>query len=209
MTPSKLLSTALLMLVASAFGCLRSNQSTIVIGALCYPTDSCEFSSTCDKVWMTGSLSVDLTVGNGLVFPMELDNQRSDNSGTNDGVNTNAAVVDRFDMRYQVAGRVVATAFSQQSIVIPTDGSTVAGIWLIPAGSDAATALATLAADTVVTVLLKARGSFHDGTSFETGEHPIPVTLANGKFTGYPCTADQKVTICPPNVGQSANVKCE
>jgi len=209
----KLLIPALATLVLAVLGtgCGRSNQASVEIGALCYPTDDCTFSSTCDKVLMTGTLWVDLTATPVLVFPIQINNQRPNNADIASGrVNTNNAVIDRFEMTYQVSGSTIAAATSAQTILVPADGSTVAGVTLIPVGAASAT-LAGLPAGTVVSVQLKVHGSYQDASEFETGEHPIPVTLQNGFFTGYACTdTTQTVTsICPPNAGQTATIVCE
>jgi hypothetical protein len=201
---------ATLVLAMLGAGCGRSNQASVEIGALCYPTDDCTFSSTCDKVLMTGTLWVDLQATPVLVFPLQINNQRLDNADIASGrVNTNNAVIDRFEMTYQVSGSAIPAAISAQTIVVPAAGSTVAGVTLIPTGA-ASAVLAGLPAGTSVSVQLKAHGSYQDGTEFDTGEHPIPVTLQNGLFTGYACTdTTQTVKSVCPNAGQTANVVCE
>jgi hypothetical protein len=208
----KLLIPALATLVLTVLGtgCGRSNQASVEIGALCYPTEDCTFSSTCDKVLMTGTLWVDLTATPVLVFPIQINNQRPNNADIASGrVNTNNAVIDRFEMTYQVSGSTIAAATSAQTILVPADGSTVAGVTLIPVGAASAT-LAGLPAGTVVSVQLKVHGSYQDGTEFDTGEHPIPVILQNGLFTGYACAdPEQTVKSVCPNAGQTANVVCE
>jgi hypothetical protein len=199
-------------LAAGAFGCTRSNLSTLEFGALCSPTDDCTFSDTCDLVNMSGRVWVDLQYTSLLAYPIEVFNQRPNNQNVEAGVvNTNNATIDRFEMRYEADGATIPAATSRQTVKVPADGNTVAMPFLIPAGSSASAAMAALPAGTIVIIELKARGTFDDGTEFETGEHPIPVELRNGQFLGYSCTdTTQTVTsICPENPGQSVNFVCE
>ena len=207
-----------LVLAAGALGCTRSNLGTLEFGSICAPTDDCTFSATCDLVDMSGQLWVDLAymlnhnMQGTLAYPIELFNQRPNNENLEAGlVNTNDATIDRFEMRYEASGSTIPGATSRQTITVPADGSTVAMVVLIPPASSASAALAALPAGTVVTVKLKARGHYHDGTDFETGELPVPVELRNGAFTGYACVdATQTVTsICPGNAGQKVNAVCE
>jgi hypothetical protein len=207
MTRKTFLPALALVLAVFGTGCGRSNQASIEIAALCFPTDDCTFSATCSEVLLTGTLWVDLQATPVLVFPIQINNQRLDNADIESGrVNTNNAVIDRFEMTYQVNGSAIAAAVSAQTIVVPAAGSTVAGVTLIPAGS----ALAGLPSGTWVSVQLKVHGSYQDGTEFDTGEHPIPVILQNGLFTGYACAdPEQTVKSVCPNAGQTANVVCE
>ena len=210
MTRKPFLAALALALAMVGTGCARSNQASVEIGALCYPTDDCTFSSTCSEVLLTGTLWVDLAATPVLVFPIQISNQRADNADVESGrVNTNNAVINRFAMNYQVSGSAIPAAVSTQTIIVPAAGSTVAGVTLIPVGA-ASDALAALPAGTVVSVQLKVHGSYQDGSEFETGEHPIPVTLQNGLFTGYACAdPEQTVKSVCPNAGQTANVVCE
>jgi hypothetical protein len=209
-----------LLLAAGALGCTRSNLATVEFGSLCAPTTDCTFQGTCDAVDIGGQLAVDLQYTPMLVWPIEMFNQRQDPTDEAGRVNTNSATVHSFEMRYDAGGASIPNATSPQTIRVPANGSTVAAVILIPPTSSASAALAALPAGTYITVKVKARGDYDDGTEFETGEYIVTVVLANGQFnptdptnplSGYKCsdTTQTPTSICPPNPGQDGTVVCK
>jgi hypothetical protein len=203
-------------LLASTAGCGRSNRGSVQLTQLCAnPTpaaDGCTFSSgTCDKVSAVGVLGVDLALTRDtLVYPIQIDNERLDNSDTSTGrTNTNNAFIERFDMRYEVPG-VTLSASSSQAGFVPAGGSTVLVAVLIPpdAGAVLATAVGAGSANAIVHV--KAHGRYGDDTEFDTAEFSVPVVIVNGATDAFACTGTDagKTPACCPQDGQTAACTC-
>ncbi len=137
---------ALASVVAATLACVRSNHGSVQISELCAnptPTDQgCVFSAgTCSQVNADGFLGADLALtGDTLEYPLQIDNQRPDNSDATTGrTNTNNAFVERFDMRYEGPGVNLSASFSQ-SATVPAAGSTVVVAAIIPSSAGASLA---------------------------------------------------------------------
>jgi len=221
------LASAAVVLVSGLMGCGRSNLGTIEFGDMCYPpTGVCQFTSPCVATWAAGQLWVDLNQTKTLAFPIQVNNQRPNNltsgnssssSTVSTNVNTNDALITEYDLTYQVSGKNIPAATALTNAQVPAAGSTVTLVTLISPQTAAQAALASLPAGTVVTVTVTARGTYMDGTTFESGGNPIPVILYNGQLSGSwetwyqnQCTTSTVApqSLCPPNPGQSAVATC-
>ncbi len=208
----KLLIPALAALLAVAAGCGVSNRGSVQLDQLCAnPTpaaDGCKFSSgKCDLVNAIGVLGVDLALtGNTLLYPIQIDNQRLDNTDTGSGAtNTNNATIERFDMRYEAPG-VKLSASSVQTAFVPTSGSTVVVVVLIPSNAGAALAGAIGSGPTDAVIHVKAHGRYGDDTEFDTGEFAVPISIVSGT-SPFTCAAGKTPACCPQD-GQSASCAC-
>jgi hypothetical protein len=205
-----------LVCVASIVSCGRSDHGSVLLSALCAnPTpnqDGCEFSAgSCNRVNADGFLNVDLAVTQGtLLAPIQIDNLRLDNSDVTTGrTNTNTAIIERFDMRYDVPGVKLSASFAQTATV-PTGGSTVVVVALIPPSAGATIAGAIGAGPANAVIHVKAHGRYADDTQFDTAEYAVPAIVINGGSTPFACTGTNsgKTPACCPQDGQTAACTC-
>jgi hypothetical protein len=205
---------ALASAVAAMLGCVRSNHGSVQLSELCAnptpTTDGCVFSAgTCGQVNADGFLRADLTLTkNTLLYPIQIDNQRPDNSDLTAGrTNTNNAFIERFDMTYTAPG-VNLTASFPQSATVPAAGSTVVVVALIPSNAGLALAPATTSGPVTVAINVKAHGRYGDDTEFDTAEFSIPVILS--PLSSFACTGTNagKTPACCPQDGQTAACTC-
>jgi hypothetical protein len=204
----RLLIPALASVVAAMLGCVRSNHGSVQLSDLCTnptpTTGGCAFSAgTCGQVNAEGFLKADLALtGNTLLYPIQIDNQRPDNSDLTAGrTNTNNAFIERFDMRYTGPG-VNLTASFPQSATVPSAGSVVVVVALIPSNAGAALASAIGSGPVTVAINVKAHGRYGDDTEFDTAEFSIPATLSQGTAVPFACTgtnAGKTPACCPDN----------
>lgn len=217
----RLLIPALACLVAGLAGCSRTSRDSVVLSALCFPPTPdtnglCAFSSgTCSQVLANGHLFVDLAVSPGgtLEYPIQIDNLRVDNSDTSTGrTNSNTAFVEQFDMRYVSTGLSIPAASVNAAHTVPTSGSTVAVVTLIPSSVAAALAPALPAGGAEALIEVKARGHYADGSDFDTAEFPVPVTITLGDpavAAIFSCPTGTTSHSCP-QIGQTAvTTKCQ
>jgi hypothetical protein len=196
--------------------CGRSNRGSVELTELCAnptpTTAGCVFpSATCGQVNAGGFIGVDLALTGGtLLYPIQIDNQRQDNSDSASGrTNTNSALIERFDMRYEGVGVKLSASFSQTATV-PTAGSTVVVVALIPsnAGVELAGAIGSGPVNAIIHV--KAHGRYGDDTEFDTAEFPVPVILTQVGTSPFACTGTNagKTAACCPQNGQTAACAC-
>jgi hypothetical protein len=217
----RLLIPAFACLVVGMTGCSRSNRDSVQLSALCFPPTPdtnglCAFSSgTCSQVLANGHLFVDLAVSPGgtLEYPIQIDNLRVDNSDTTAGrTNSNTAFVEQFDMRYVATGLNVPAASVNAAHTVPTSGSTVAVVTLIPSSVAAALSPVLPAGGAEMLIDVKARGHYADGTEFDTAEFPVPVTITQGDpriLAEFTCPTGTTSQSCP-QIGQTAvTTKCQ
>jgi hypothetical protein len=209
---------AVLAALAVAAGCGRDNRGSVALTTLCFPptpdtsTGACPLQATCDSTLANGDLWVDLaTSGNTLEYPIQIDNQRPDNTDLASGrTNTNYAIIERFDMRYQAAGFGLPAASSLQTLNVPAAGTTVGEVQLIPAVAGAALAAALPAGPTTVTISVTAHGRYGDDTEFDTAPFQVPVSVTQGLKGPYGCSdPTKKLTGVCPQQGQTAVVSCQ
>jgi hypothetical protein len=197
-------------------GCGRSNRE-VQLSALCFPPTPddnglCAFSSgSCDEVLANGHLFVDLvTSGGTLEYPIQVDNQRLDNTDTETGrTNTNTAFIERFDMKYESPGFTLGSASVNQAATVPTGGSTVAVATLIPPSAGAALSAVLPAGPTEAVIKVKAHGRYGDDTEFDTAEFSVPVAISQGVVGPFGCAVEgQTIAVCPQQ-GQTAVAVCK
>jgi hypothetical protein len=206
----------LALAVAVASGCSVDHRGAVALTRLCFPPTpgadgSCTLAATCDQVLASGRLFVDLaTSGGTLLYPIQIDNQRLATSDSETGrVDTAQAFVERFEMRYEMQGLSFPNAFANQAVSVPTGGSTVAMVRLIPPGAFVPTSGAVPAGPTSAIIHVKAHGTYGDNQSFETAEYSVPVDVSVGVVGGFGCPAGQSLAAVCPQDGQTASVLCQ
>lgn len=205
-------------LVAGAGGCGRDNRGSVAFKSLCFPptpdttTGACPLQATCTAVLANGALWVDLaTSGNTLEYPIQIDNERPDNTDVSSGrTNSNYALIERFDLKYQAKGFTLPAASSSQTVNVPSAGSTVAEVELIPATAGAALAAALPAGPTDLTIEVTAHGRYGDDTQFDTAPFQVPVSVTQGLIGPITCvdTTKKLIGVCPQQ-GQTAVASCQ
>jgi hypothetical protein len=192
-------------------GCGRDNGGAVALKALCFPptpdttTGTCSYPATCTALWASGALGVDTAAAPSLVWPIQIDNERPSSADVGSNrTDTAYAVVDRFEIRYAAAGASPPSVSSAQTVYVPSAGSTVAVVAIIP---DTSAIAGAVAGTTAMTAYVKAHGYYGDGSQFDTPEFPVPVTVSSGTFAGFACTAPKLPLSCP-QAGQSAVATC-
>lgn len=219
MTRRTLASTvAAAALAALTVGCGRDNRGSVAFAALCFPptpdqtTGSCPLAATCTSVLASGALWVDLvTSGHTLQYPIQIDNERPDNTDLASGrTNTNYAVIERFDLKYQASGYSLPPASSGQTVTVPAAGSTVAEVFLIPAVAGAVLAAALPAGPVDLTIIVTAHGRYGDDTQFDTAPFPVHASVTQGLIGPLGCVDSTKklIGVCPQQ-GQTAVAACQ
>ncbi len=203
-------------LVSGAGGCGRDNRGSVALTALCFPlapdtTGSCPMDAKCGQVLANGALFVDLqTSGFTLQYPIQLDNQRPDNTDLASGrTNTNFALVERFDMKYLATGFSLPAATASQTVTVPSNGSTVAMVELIPFSVGQVLAAALPAGPTDVIVKVSAHGRYGDDTQFDTADYSVPVSVTQGLVGPFTCAAGKVLVGVCPQQGQTAVTLCQ
>jgi len=184
--------------VLALAGCTRQNHASVAIQAICYPTDTCTFSSTCTNS-VIGTPIVDVSANGGTTeFFLQVANQLPDNSDKDAGrVNTNGAHVDQVSVSYDQVG-LPTDSYYTSNMVIPADGTNVIAVWATRAwvGNNATILQDAVAAGGGVAELvakIRLRGYYDDGSTFETGEFKMGVNVCDGCLN---------LPFCPP--GKSA-----
>jgi hypothetical protein len=132
-----------------------TDDPSVQIQAICFPTDDCTFGDTCDTLLM-GNPIVDGSTP--LTLFLQVANQVSNNADPATGrVNTHDAHVEE-----TIVG---GASMLMSSSWIPAQGSTVVGVTIPPIGG---------------LIAVQMRGRFDDGTTFETAEFPIFVQTCSG-----------------------------
>jgi hypothetical protein len=178
---------------------------TVAFNQVCAPPDAtnCTFSATCDAQYI-GPPTVDLGVTNLLWLTVEVHNQASDNTDEVIGrVNTQDAFLQEIDVSYSGGSLAIGDASTRVQQTVPANGTAVISIYPIP--TSAGLGPGSLGAGTSTTVIAKVKGKgiFGDGSSFETPDWEVPVTLCNGCLGAIACAAGQTLSLCPPNNGQA------
>jgi hypothetical protein len=196
----------------AAAGSCSVTAPSVAFSAICAPPEtSCTFSATCDAQYI-GPATMDVAVTNQLWLTVEVHNQAADNSDPTVGrPNTQDAYLQEIEVSYSGPLAIPGTATLVQQRV-PANGTAVISIFPIPASAGLTAASVGAGTSAVVVAKVKGKGVFGDGTSFETPEYKVPVTVCNG-CVGSPGCADptKSVTaICPPNPGQlPLSVTCQ
>lgn len=201
---------ALLALASAALlACEQENHAGPEFVAICANPDpdagGCTYASTCDAVALF-NYAYDPFVADDLLVPIEFSNPLLDNSDPSSGrVNTNDAFIQqwRFEYLAPATGAVVMTARFDQALTVPTEGTTVGLVPVIPE-SLRAWAQALVGVDLVVNV--RAAGRYADDRYFETGPFRVPVGIGFAA-PAISCTAPAVPRACP-QLGQSGTYAC-
>ncbi len=215
----KLPSTAFVTLaLALLCGCTVQDRGSVQLTQLCFPptpdsNGACAFSSGgCSAVLAGGHLFVDLvTTGDTLVYPIQIDNQRQDNSDSASFMtNSNNATVERFEMRYEGTGLAIPPASSSQTVFVPAAGSAIAVVDLLPPGAGAALAAALPAASTEIVIKVSAHGRYSDDSKFDSADFAVPVSVTQLGGGVFACadTTKKLIGVCPQQ-GQTAVALCQ
>jgi hypothetical protein len=196
---------AALLLLAS--GCAQKAQDSVQIVGLCSLPDDCAFpSGGCDTFDLARPV-VDVSAATSLQLVLDVRNQLSTNGGGDEGsTNTHDAQITEAAMSYSslTAGFSLGGSSMHPVAHVPAEGEATAFVYVIP--EEAMVRLKALGVpafdgtnyvDMVANVKLK--GTFQDGSTFETGEYEQPFRVCNGCIV--PCAAG---VACPPDAeGQS------
>ncbi|HSN91186.1 MAG TPA: hypothetical protein VLS93_08145 [Anaeromyxobacteraceae bacterium] len=170
-------------LAALAAGCADNNAS-LRWGPICFPSDDCTFSSTCDAQYI-GFIELD-SAAPSVWLLVEVHNQRPSTENLDYG---------RLDTAYAYIQELVITNdltpveyVVPAVFVIPSSGTGVISV-LIPNA---------VAGSAVVAYQVRMRGVWGDGTGFESAALEIPVYTCGG--CGWTCPAG---TGCPVDSGQA------
>jgi hypothetical protein len=180
--------------LAALAACTVPNDASVRVLGMCYPPDPtagglCSYPTKCTS-FLLGGVEGDVAsdaIDGPLIWPVQLDNQRTTTENTSGARDTATAHIEGFKIHYSFSGLAavrgvpdVDVAISDQPIL--AGGSAVAIAPVIPAavGTFLYGQMADL--DTVnFEAELKAHGRYGDGTTFETG--PFKVVGRLGRNT--------------------------
>jgi len=220
----------LIALAAALCGCPHENEASVQWFAVCFPpapdstSGGCIFPSSCEAVAL-GTFYAYVDSIYEAVAPIEIRNQLPDNTDLTSGrLNTNVAYIEQF--RLEFGGTALPDEWVDTNVTVPTDGSTVALVPLLPPNTTFF--LTTLLGGpgqptfTHLMVSVRAAGRFADERTFVTGPFKVPVDV----YDAPPCPPPVAGSVCysPPDcdpvlagiqaplacpqLGQSAIVTC-
>lgn len=178
--------------------CTGVNESApVAISAVCALTDDCTFTAECAAQYIGGYV-FDSSLADQFWLPVQVNNRLLNNADASAGrVNTNDAHITSFDVTY--SGFALASASTTVNFRVQAAGAATVGMYVVP---PQAAAVAAPAATHEVVALVKAKGYFEDGTSFETGEFPLAFTWCDGCLsTTFTCVAPDVPTLACGSVG--------
>lgn len=200
-------------LAAAAAGCTVT-APTVAFSAICsMPSDAaaCAFADTC-AAQILFPAEIDLSITSVLFLGVEAHNQAPDNSDPDSGrVNTHDAYVQEIDISYAGGALAIPSVTARMQQRIPANGTAVLGIQPIPAGAGLTGASLGFGTSTQVIAKVKGKGIFGDGSSFETPEFEVPISICNGCLGAIPPCADpaQTLFVCPQDGQRPISVKCQ
>jgi hypothetical protein len=182
----------LLLPLVALVSCAQPGVGTVLVRGVCGPTTSCKFTGKCDA-YVVVNPTIDSSVTNYLELFLEVANQLPDNGDQNNGrLNTNAATIEGANIEFggALAGKVSVPV----SGAIPSEGTSVVGVQVIPGAVGAALPGVPPAYPDLATVTARVRlhGHFADGSWFETSDFNVQIEVT----TGAPQTATC-ATACP------------
>jgi hypothetical protein len=197
---------------AAAAGCTVT-APTVSFSAICSMPDAatCTFGDKCDAQILFPA-EIDLSITNQLFLGMEAHNQARDNSDPSSGrINTRDAYVQEIDVSYAGGALAIPSVASRMQQRVPANGTAVLGILPIPASAGLGPGSLGAGTSTQVIATVKGKGIFGDGSSFETPEFDVPITICNGCLGATPPCADptQTLYVCPQDGQQPATVACK
>ena len=182
----KLRSIIVAALAAVLGGCAADNNASLKWGPICFPTETCTFSESCDAQYI-GPVEFLSTRTTPLALFVEVANQRPSTENLGQGqLDTATAYIRELVIENDLTGleTVVPVAY-----VVPTQGTAVITL-LIPAPGAS------------TTFLVRMRGAWADETSFETAVLEVPVYVCTAAACAFvpTCAAG---TGCPYDTGQA------
>jgi len=214
---------ALLLVGSSLAGCV-ANDASVQIAYVCAPAkdaSSCAPTGGVCETFLTGQadywVQYATTLGivdNGLFFFMEVHNQRPNNASSDQGLNNTAdARITEYDLSYGFPGNPYSLpdyTVTAITVTVPAAGSTTPFVTLIPAELSLQIQSMLPAGSTVLLdIYVRFKGTYVDGSSFETGKFKVATYVHNSVFPGYGCTnsTDIVTNVCP-NPGQTSSWTC-
>jgi hypothetical protein len=196
----KLRSIAAAALTLAATACVDNNASLQWV-AICAPPDDatdCVFAETCDAQYI-GEVALDTSVSNFLWLFVEYANNRFRTDDPDQGqLNTADAYIQGYDVEFEGIGlSVPASAHDVPSYWVPAEGTAVVSVF-VPVTATAP------AGGVYVTALIRTRGVYGDGASFETAAIEVPIFMCAGclGIPTCPPATPTLVATCPPTFGQ-------
>lgn len=201
------LSLTLLALAALAAGCVKKNTDLVEPYALCAMPDDCTFGETCSAQYI-GAPTLDVAAGTEMWLAIEMHNQLANNGVEGGQANTHDAHFESYSLGYSNSGGLLppstgdmpSTGSSTQQ-VIPAEGTSVVGIYPFPQvlvdELAASTEIPTGPNYVTVTVNVKFKGTFQDGSHWEA-PMDIPVRLCrNCVYLGCDDPTQTAIAACP------------
>jgi hypothetical protein len=188
----------------SLAGCIDNDASVRIFGVCAIKDASCTFNATCDALWIGPPLLLDVNnPAASLIWPIQVDNQRPDNSNDSGSTNTAIAWVERLNLSYTSTTPGVSIpplTVDITSSPVQSEGASVMTAVLVPVS--VASTLGVFGSPAQLTVELRAAGRYGDGSTFETGPFSVQVETCLGcipYFDDHICdTIDNSVS--PPTV---------
>jgi len=213
-----LLALALLSLTSSLAGCV-ANDASVQIQYVCAPStdaSSCAPTGGVCQTYLTGQAYYYTTVlggPNGLFFYMQVANNRPNNASTDQGTtNTADARISEYDLSFDFPGNSYSLpdfVVSPITVTVPAAGSTTPYVTFIPMELSSQLQTMLPAGPTLIDVYVKLKGTYVDGSSFETGKFKLSAYIYNEAFPGYLCVpATDIVQYVCPNAGQTSTITC-
>jgi hypothetical protein len=181
---------ALPAVVLAVAACKAENHASVNIQAICYPTTTCSFSSTCDK-HIIGPVTMDFSRRTNAPLVLQVQNQLQDNSSTDTSrVNTHDAHVDQVSVDYSGLP-LPSVTYDVTNQGIPANGNSVIMVAAIyPSAANQAILQAAFPGTNQGTNLvakIRLRGYYDDGSRFETGDFQTGLQVCNGCLSASPC----------------------
>ncbi len=181
--------------VAAAGGCTADPRQSVQVQQICLPTTSCTFSSSCDAQYI-GYPALDLagSPSKTLWLTVQVANQLQNNADLTVGkVNTNDAHIDETDVTYE--GALTGSESYGSVFVVPAASTAVVSVQLHMAGAVGGAGAAT----NEVLANVRLKGSYDDGTRFETGPFPVTVKVCSSGCGATSASMGCTKGVCPPD----------
>lgn len=204
-------------LLLALSGCAAAEFSAVSFDSICTApapdstTFACVYAATCESTLVGRPVLDAATAQVNFRLPIQIDNALTDNT-TSAGLNTNGAIIQDLEITYG-GGPYVAPWTTRVNIRIPTSGTTVYEVPLIPVQYFSTLKPSTPAAVTDLLVNVRAHGIFDSQNSFTTAWFAIPVNVCNGCLSAPYCLTGTLVS-CPAaaagavSPGQTASWAC-
>jgi hypothetical protein len=187
---------ALLLSIVALASC-RDNRASLSVQAICFPTDTCAFSDKCEST-VIGNIVMDISQVHAATLFLQVENQLPDNSSSDTKrLDTNGAHVNQVSVEYGGIA-LPKDVYNTANMFVPTAGSAVIAVNAVrPLAPNVAALNAAVPAGTAKGLDAKIRlnGYLDDGSSFETGEFPVGITVCNGCLPSPQCGAGKAA--CP------------